>query len=126
MHIVIIDNDPLYSWIVKKFVEREHPAAKIDTFTDPEEGLRKIVNDTISPDLIILDWDMPFMDGFTFAYTYARIPVNHVPIVVLTNSVYERDREKATSISVIKGYFLKPINTDMVKKMLGFAMVEKS
>jgi len=126
MHIVIIDNDPLYCWIVKKFIEREDTVAQIDTFTDAEEALRKIVNDTISPDLIILDWDMPFMDGFTFAYTYARIPVNHAPIVVLTNSVYESDRQKAAGIPIIKGYFMKPISMKMVKKMLGLAMVEKS
>jgi len=126
MHIVIIDNDPLYSWIVKKFVEREHPAAKIDTFTNAEEALRKIVNDSFSPDLIILDWEMPFMDGYTFAYTYAQIPVNHVPVIVLTNSVYESDRQKASGIPIIKGYFMKPISMNMVKKMLDFAVLEKS
>lgn len=126
MRLLIIDDDPLYSWIIKKFVERVNPAAEVVTCTDAREALGKIINEEIKADLIILDWDMPLMNGFTFANTYAQLPVNHIPIIVHTNSIYKRDRERAKTLPLIKGYFVKPVNTNMIKEMLSYALLEKN
>ena len=39
-----------------------------------------------SPDAIVLDLQMPLMDGLTFAREYALLPGEHAPIILLTAS----------------------------------------
>lgn len=99
---------------------------QVTTCLNADIALHKIVEKEITPDLIILDLDMPMMDGFTFANTYAQVQTDHIPIIVLTNSIYKRDYEMAKTISLIKGYFLKPVNEDMIKEMLSYSLTENN
>ncbi len=126
MHILIIDNDPLYSWIVKKFIKNEDPKIQVTTCLNADATLHKIIKKELAPDLIILDWDMPGMDGYTFAHAYAQIQTAPVPVIVLTNSIYKRDYDRAKTLPVIKGYFVKPVNEQIIKDMLSYALAEKN
>ena len=126
MHILIIDNDPLYSWIVKKFIKNEDPKIQVTTCSNANMALHKIIRTALAPDLIILDWDMPGMDGYTFAYEYGQVQTGHIPVIVLTNSIYKRDYDQAKTLPVIKGYFVKPVNEQIIRDMLSYALAEKN
>ncbi|MBI3969739.1 MAG: response regulator [Chloroflexi bacterium] len=46
------------------------------------------------PDVILLDLQMPVMDGWTFVRTYRQTPGRHAPIVVMTAAYDAWDRAK--------------------------------
>lgn len=125
MKILIIDDDSIHSWIVQKFIERENPEANVMVFTDASEALTQLINNKIEANLIILDWFMPKMNGCTFAHAFARLYQNHIPIVVLTNSIYHLELFQSVAFSVIKGYFKKPVDTSMIQEILSYAQDEK-
>lgn len=62
------------------------------------------------PDLILLDIQLPIMDGYTTACELRKIPgVNSTPIIALTSYAMAGDREKALAAGC-NGYIEKPIN----------------
>jgi len=66
----------------------------------------------VKPDLILLDIQLPVMDGYAVARTLRTRPgLDEVPIVAVTSYAMAGDREK-TIAAGCTGYIEKPINPD--------------
>jgi len=62
------------------------------------------------PDLILMDVQLPGMDGLTFASSLRSIPeAAGVPVVALTSHAMRGDRERAIAAGCV-GYLSKPID----------------
>lgn len=71
-----------------------------------------------SPDLILMDINLPDMDGYTLTETLRRRPdMAHIPIVALTANVMKADREKAAAAGC-NGFIQKPINVDLLPEQI--------
>lgn len=65
-----------------------------------------------SPDLILMDINMPDMDGYTLTAKIRSMPAyTRVPIVAVTANVMRGDREKSLEAGC-DGYIQKPIDID--------------
>lgn len=68
--------------------------------------------DTIKPDLILMDINIPEMDGYTLTHTIKSKPgMDNTPIVAITANVMKGDREKSLQAGC-DGYIQKPIDVD--------------
>lgn len=64
------------------------------------------------PDLILLDIQLPGMDGYEVARKLRETPaIAHVPIIAVTSYAMAGDRERILAAGCI-GYIEKPINPD--------------
>jgi two-component system cell cycle response regulator DivK len=73
----------------------------------------KTLEQTI-PDLILMDINMPDVDGFTLTAQIKKKPgFENVPIVALTANVMRGDREKSMEAGC-DGYIQKPIDIDTI------------
>lgn len=71
------------------------------------------------PDLILLDIQLPGMDGYAVAGRLRQNPdVAKTPIVALTSFAMAGDREKAFAAGC-SGYIKKPINPDTFLRQIG-------
>lgn len=76
------------------------------TAKDGLEAVEKVK--TEKPDLILMDMQLPEMDGFEATRRIKDIPeISHVPIVAVTSYAMVGDKEKALSIGCA-GYIEKP------------------
>lgn len=78
--------------------------------TDGQEGIDIAVLE--KPDLILLDIQLPRMDGYTVARNLRAKPdIAEIPIVAVTSYAMAGDRDKAFEAGC-NGYIEKPINPD--------------
>jgi CheY-like chemotaxis protein len=69
---------------------------------------------TESPDLVLMDIQMPEMDGYEAALRMRADPqLAAIPIVALTSYAMVRDRAKALELGFV-GYIEKPIKTETI------------
>jgi two-component system chemotaxis response regulator CheY len=74
------------------------------------------IMDTIGPDLIVTDLQMPVMDGFgVIAYRNDRYP--HVPLYVMSGDLSPDVRSRLRSLGITR-YFEKPLNFDAVAQKI--------
>jgi chemosensory pili system protein ChpA (sensor histidine kinase/response regulator) len=79
---------------------------------DGLEALETLQRATQTPDLVLLDIEMPRMDGFEFLSTVrAKSGFASLPIVMLTSRGGEKHREKARALGVTD-YMVKPFQED--------------
>lgn len=93
---------------------------EVEGVDDGEKGLIKAKQN--KPDLIILDIQMPVMNGFTFLETIKKDSLlQNIKIIVVTSYAMKGDKEKILSLGAHE-YVSKPINTRLfvtiVKKLI--------
>jgi two-component system cell cycle response regulator DivK len=70
------------------------------------------------PDLILMDINLPEMDGYTLTAHIRTLPsFQSIPIVALTANVMRGDREKSLAAGC-NGYIQKPIDIDLLPTQL--------
>jgi len=91
------------------FILEKHGYA-VFSATDGQEGIDLAAS--ISPDLILLDIQLPRMDGYAVARNLRVNPdLAATPIVAVTSYAMAGDRDKALAAGCT-GYIEKPINPD--------------
>ena len=66
------------------------------------------------PDLILMDINLPEIDGYEVTSRIKMIPqLTHVPVIAMTANVMQGDREKSLAAGC-DGYIQKPIDIDIL------------
>ncbi len=74
---------------------------------------------SIEPDVILLDIQLPDMDGYIIARELRKMPGTTItPIIALTSYAMAGDREKALAAGCT-GYIEKPINPKIFAEQIG-------
>ena len=72
-----------------------------------------------SPDLILLDINMPAMDGWEFLDEYKKLNVeSRIIVVMLTTSLFPEDKLRAEKIPEISGFENKPLTEEKLATVL--------
>lgn len=105
--IFIVDDSPVILRSIKKLLD---PQYDVFISTSGEQALKMIP--TKNPDLILLDYEMPGMDGReTFEAILQNDDMKHIPVIFLTSMANRQQIYDAVS-SIPAGYILKPPNRD--------------
>jgi two-component system cell cycle response regulator DivK len=73
---------------------------------------------TLRPDLILMDINMPEMDGYTLTARFKEDPKLYgVPIIALTANVMRGDRERTLEAGC-DGYIQKPVDIDILPEQI--------
>lgn len=80
------------------------------------EGVEKLKS--LRPDLILMDINMPDMDGYTLTAKIRAMPgFDAIPIVALTANVMRGDRERSLEAGC-DGYIQKPVDIDLLPQQI--------
>ncbi|MCB0357585.1 MAG: response regulator [Bdellovibrionales bacterium] len=103
--ILVVDDSPKVVKIVQSLLVLEG----YDVVSAPDSFSAKDLLDKYRFDLVLLDVNLPFKDGFSTLKSWREIPrLKFLPVVLLTGRNSRRDIEKAASLDVTT-YILKPI-----------------
>lgn len=118
----IIDDDPIYVFGTKKIMQLTSFCENFMVFHNGKEALdvlKPLVhNGDNLPEIILLDLNMPVMDGWEFLDEFTQIPVKQkVVIYIVTSSIDPADFKRANKYS-INNYIVKPITVDTLSEIL--------
>ena len=122
--IFIVDDDPIHQQITEIMLQRLSISESVSRFSDAQDALdyiRANLHDAMAmPDIILLDLNMPVMDGWEFLEAFAavrdKLP-GRIRVYVLTSSIDEKDRERVNAFSFVDGYLTKPLSKDTILQL---------
>jgi two-component system, cell cycle response regulator DivK len=106
--ILIIEDNEQNLYLVSFILEKH--GYEVFAARDGQEGISRAV--CIKPDIILLDIQLPVMDGYAVARRLRTNPdLAQIPIIAVTSYAMTGDREKTIEAGC-NGYIEKPINPD--------------
>ena len=104
--VLYIEDNPANLRLVQKILARHHEF-KLLTANNGEQGITLALRQ--QPELILLDINMPGMDGFEVLKQLQANPLTqHVPVIALTANAMQRDIDRARAAGFVD-YITKPI-----------------
>ena len=128
--ILLIDDDEATNFLSNIILEEAGVARHIKTKQTAKAALNYIedsahLNGTPNalpfPDLILLDMNMPAMDGWEFVEVYRELATKldkQIVIVMLTTSLNPDDRIRAMAIPEILSFENKPLTVEIVQSII--------
>jgi CheY-like chemotaxis protein len=117
--VLIIDDSPAFNHLTRLIIERAGLDCNVIEMSNGQRALNYLDEAHRLPEVILLDINMPVMDGFDFLEEYNR--AHHsttTSIYMLTSSAQEVDKLKVRSFGIVKGYFEKPLTKENVQKIM--------
>jgi twitching motility two-component system response regulator PilG len=112
--IACIDDSPTVLNAINSFLDDK--SFSVVMINDPVRALMQVVR--IKPDLILLDVEMPNLDGYELCSLLRKHPLfKSTPIIMVTGNTGFLDRAKAKLVRA-SGYLTKPFNQSELLKMV--------
>jgi CheY-like chemotaxis protein len=105
--IWLIDDDQIYHIIMKKIIDRLGVSSKVISFNNGQDAIqaleKTIENSGQFPDLILLDIEMPVLDGWEFMNQWQLLKERlsqKIQIYISSSSIAIEDKQKAKTIQI--------------------------
>ena len=125
----IIDDDKLSIKLMSMIVSKNKFCEKIISFYNPQLALEELKKNCATPfylpDVILLDLNMPILDGWQFLDEFILLPIQkEISIFIVSSSIDPYDIETAKKYDMVKSYIMKPITAQKLQaacKLIGIS-----
>ncbi|RFN59349.1 response regulator [Marixanthomonas ophiurae] len=118
----IVDDDPIFVFGAKRMMQLSNFCNGFLIFNNGKDALNHLTpimvgnSKEILPDIILLDLNMPVMDGWQFLDEFIKIKTTKkVIIYIVSSSIDPADFKKSQKYSQVKNFVIKPISEDKIK-----------
>jgi CheY-like chemotaxis protein len=123
--ILLVDDDEINNFISIKLIKKAIEHTAISACLNGRFAIEELVeiqkhDPSLLPDFILLDINMPIMNGWEFLDEYKRLnldPLGKSKIYIISSSVFSNDINKARSYPLVKNFISKPLSVDKIKEM---------
>ncbi len=112
LNILLIEDDEIEVMKIHRTLMSEDLKHQVIEAADGEQAIKILQNKDNLPDLILLDLNMPKMNGIEFLRILKKDEVlKYIPTIILTTSNNRKDVLECYKIG-IAGYMIKPLKYD--------------
>lgn len=113
--VLLVEDEEPYRRFLSKIIEK-YLKSNVYSCTNPKEAFEYLQNN--SPNLIIMDLQMPFMDGLTaLKYIRASEKTSKIPVIICSSLGFE-SIIKTMSIYNVAEFILKPGDAQVILKKI--------
>jgi PAS domain S-box-containing protein len=115
MHFLLVEDNVLNQAVARGILE--HAGATLDVVGDGRQAVERMRGDGGRYDLVLMDMQMPVMDGFTATRVLRQELKLTLPIIAMTAGVLESERERSVAAG-ITDFIPKPIEVEEMLAVL--------
>lgn len=123
--VLCVDDDPITLMLCKKVIERVNYTKEVDTAKNGEDAIAYFNqlknNQEIPPELVLLDLNMPIMNGWELLDAYLELEFNLIfketKFIVLSSTKDPSDIEKSKSYPMVIDFISKPITKEILAEI---------
>ncbi len=117
----IIDDDRLSIKLMSILISKNNFCEEIISFHNPQTALDELKNNATNPsklpDVILLDLNMPVLDGWQFLDEFTLVSfAKKILVFIVSSSIDPSDLEMAKNYPTIKNYIIKPLSSEKLKQ----------
>ncbi len=122
--LMLIDDDEINNFVNRKLIGLHYPNTNIELCLSAKLALEKLNNGS-NPDVILLDLNMPEINGWEFIGEFRKTK-KAIPIIILTSSVNYNDYNKSKQYAEVVDYIDKPLNKLKIEKIFNYVSSNSS
>ncbi|KFB68575.1 hybrid sensor histidine kinase/response regulator [Candidatus Accumulibacter vicinus] len=111
-HVLVVDDNAVNRMVIEATLEGR--GVRVDSVNDGQAAVRFVTSGAV-PDLVLMDCQMPVMDGFDATASIRRWEKeggrSRLPIIALTASAFQEDRDRCLAAGM-DDFLTKPVNAD--------------
>ncbi|MFN6945614.1 MAG: response regulator [Cytophagaceae bacterium] len=122
--VLLVDDDNINNYLNARLIKKMRITDNVKISLNGAEAIRFLNNEksaeNICPSLILLDINMPVMNGFEFLeqFNKEKLCSNDPVIIMLTTSTNEKDIDNLKNFSSVSGYINKPLTEDKIRQIV--------
>jgi CheY-like chemotaxis protein len=123
--VLLIDDDNINNFLNARLIRKIGITENVQIALNGAEALKYLQNekeaDRPCPPLILLDINMPVMNGFEFLdhFIDQNLCSGNTIVIMLTTSTNEKDIDAIKHYKMVAGYINKPLTEEKIKETLG-------
>ncbi len=124
--ILLVDDDEINNFLSNELIRLYQPNVAIMSMLYVVEALeylsQKIIQKQALPEIILVDINMPHLNGWDFMDAFEKMEaeaIKNVRVYVYTSSIYYKDLEKVKSYKSVIKLITKPFTDEMISEILG-------
>jgi len=114
-HILLVDDDSLTNKLHHMIITKINKNKRVVQFDSPVKALEYLKGNV--PDLILLDLNMPEMDGWVFLSLLEERNID-VDVVIISSTIDPSERARARHFKSVKDFLTKPLTYDKIKHLV--------
>jgi len=118
LNFIVIDDSKLDCFIAEKIIKNTGKSETIKSFLQATDALEFIANapiDDQSHTIILVDIQMPVMNGFEFVEAFEKLSpsvTRNFTIYIISSSINENDLNRVHSFVSVKQFLNKPLTSN--------------
>lgn len=122
---MVIDDSKLDCFIAEKIIRNTGKCESIRSFLQAKDALEYISNaqpDEHSHTILLVDIQMPIMNGFEFVEAFEKLPdsvTENYTIYIISSSINETDLNKVHNYKTVRQFLNKPLTSNNLSVLLG-------
>lgn len=125
-NILLVDDDEINNFLSNELIKLHQPEVAIESILYVDQALEylqgKIINKQTLPDIVLVDINMPDLNGWDFIAEFEKMDadaIKNVKVYVYTSSIYYKDHERVRNYKSVVKLLTKPFTDEMIEEILG-------